>query len=345
MASLNPGRSARDWLGIKEATERNVAKIATAMSSEVSGAARMRWMIFTLAASLRARLWWWQVRRSYLVMAVVLSGCASGARQARLADEARRRQQTGDHANAHRMFAEALCKQEVSLENARSLVETWVALGKPGRADQRPERCALPVYARGYLEGLAAAAEEEWAGAAAGLRRAEATAPDDATRAEIAYRLGLVLLEQDQIDDAILTLQRAAGLAPLRPDVRLGLAQAQARARLFAECVDTLRGVVAIPMRATELERARRILRNAVRAAEDPLPEGMRVELTELLTVSERGVVDEAHLTRARELMSEQRHASILMVAGVLAMRAGDVASGAVWLNEATSAAPLDADR
>ncbi|MEZ0313078.1 MAG: tetratricopeptide repeat protein [Myxococcota bacterium] len=284
------------------------------------------------------------MRRSYLAMAVVLSGCASGARHLRIADEARRLQQTGDQANAHRMFAEALCKEEVSLDNARAVVETWVALGKPGRADQRLERCALPVHVRGYLEGLAAAAEEQWEVAGADLMRAEATAPDDAARAEIAYRLGLVSLEQGHIDDAIVVLQRSAGLAPLRPDVRLGLAQAQARARLFAECADTLRGVVAIPMRATDLERGRRILRNAVRAAEDPLPDSMRVELAELLTISERGVIDEQHLARVRELMTEQRHASVLMVAGVLAMRAGDHAMATVWLNEATILAPLDAD-
>ncbi len=129
-------------------------------------------------------------------MAVVLSGCDMGAGHLHIADEARRLRQTGDQANAHRMFAEALCKEDVSLENARAVIETWVALGKPGRANHSVERCALPVHVRGYLEGLAAAADEGWAVAAADLKRAEATAPNDATRAEI--RLALVALERGQ---------------------------------------------------------------------------------------------------------------------------------------------------
>ena len=282
-----------------------------------------------------------RMRRCVLLLALI--GCASTPKTLSL-DAARDAHRAGDDATAYPKFAEALCREDKSLATARGLVESWVALGKPGTASQHVRECKLPPVVMAYIAGLEAAAMGTPQPALQSLDDALAAASSAGDRAEIGYRAGLVRLESGDFDGAITSLREASGNDTQRVDVRLGLAQAQSQARLYAECVTTLRGILAIELTANDLDRARRVLRGAIRGAEDPLPAEARAELQDLLTVAERGAVDEHHIVRARELLSQHHHASVLTVLGVLAMRAGDVANGATALNEAAKLAPLDPD-
>lgn len=271
-------------------------------------------------------------------------GCATAQTTPSL-DAARAAHRSGDEASAYPQFARALCEEDQSLTTARNLVEAWVGLGKPGTVEQHIRDCKkIPKSVAAYIAGLEAASQGTPEPALASLDVALVASSVAADRAEIAYRMGLVRLEAGEASGAIDDLRAASGNDPLRVDIRLGLAQAQSQARLYAECVGTLRGLLAVDVTPNDLEKARRVLRSAIRGAEDPLPVEARVDLQDLLSIAERGAVDEHHIVRARELLAQHHHASVLTVLGVLLMRMGDVANGTASLNEASALAPLDPD-
>jgi len=277
-----------------------------------------------------------------LILLLAVTACATTPK-VRALDQARTAHNAGDEAAAYRFYVDALCHEDQTLATGRAVVEVWAELGKPGTIEQKL-KCKLPLAVRDYVIGLEQAQNGNWEATDATLAKAEQAAQKDQDRAEVAYRRGLVALERAQFDAAIDHLRRASGDDPLRVDVRLGLAQAQSKARLFAEAVNTLRGLVAIDVAPADLHRARRVLRGAIRDADDQLPDDVRGELQDLLTVSERGAVGEQHLVRVREILAEHHNASVLTVAGVLAMRTSDPANGAAFLNEAAVLAPLDPD-
>jgi tetratricopeptide (TPR) repeat protein len=85
------------------------------------------------------------------------------------------------------------------------------------------------------------------------FRRAVALAPDEP---EFHYRLGVALLESEQYDDALRSLQKATELAPERTGWALPLAKAKARTGDHAGAVAAIRTVVLGEPSAAEVKTA-----------------------------------------------------------------------------------------
>lgn len=271
----------------------------------------------------------------------VVAGCASRAVSPRANAEALRR--SGEPAGAYDAYAQWLCAGEADLAAAGAFVELWDELGRGGDPMLRLERCSVPPVQHHYASGLVAAIRGDFARADAALAAAQSAAADHEL-GDVVYRRGLVALRAERAADAVAHLARAVAYQPSRVEPRLALAQALVGGGDFSAAVDSLRGLLAISPGGPDLERARRILRAAVRGSVPPLEPAAEVVVQELLGALERGQVGEEHATRARELLDEVRHPHTLTAVGMIALRLGDLARGAALLQEAAQASPLDAD-
>jgi len=274
--------------------------------------------------------------RSCLLLLLV--GCAHSANlsPAERADAARR---NGRLPEAYEAYGDALCAESGRLDLARRLVETWNELGRAGTPMVRIETCTVAEGTRAYVEGLVAGARGDTSAADAALARAESLVED---HAEVAYRRGVLALNGGLAGDAVVHLERAAGFEAGRVDVRLALAQALVDLERAGEAVAGLRGILPLEPTRAELERARKVLRHAVRSAEPTLPDGVESVLLDILGELEGGTPSAAAQARAQALAEAAPHPRVLKVAGLVALHRGLEEEARTRLLVAAEANPLD---
>lgn len=177
-------------------------------------------------------------------LAALASGCATTKSQGqRLTprEEAQVALQRGDAARALELLEPDFAAHPDDLQVARLLAEAHV---KAGSGDALLARLAKwDTAVSHYQQGLVrfARAAEASGPAIAEFRRAVELAPQEP---EFQYRLGVALLESEQVEDALPALQKATQLAPDHAGWALPLAKAKARLGDQAGAVAAIRTVV-----------------------------------------------------------------------------------------------------
>jgi len=271
------------------------------------------------------------------------AACA-GSETLTLAQQAGKLQREGKQPEAYAAYGAALCAEPSSLALALELVQAWDALGQPGSPRAQLDDCPLDGATAAYLDGLADAAGGHTTEAEARLAEAEEATSDKARKAEIAYRRGIVAVRDEVFDEALASFERAAGWAPERVDIRLGMAKARLGLGQYAAVIDELRGMLSISPSPDDIQRGLQLVDATVRAAEPPLPEGIAADLEDLLSAIDRPQLDRPSMLRALDLGNELQHPRVLTVAGLAALRLGAESEGTKLLERAAALSPLDPD-
>lgn len=195
-------------------------------------------------------------------LATLLVGCAlatgcvtTKASSQRLTprEEAQVALQRGDAARALELLEPDFAKHPEDLSLARLVAEAHVKAGSSAALLARLAGSDTPVSH--YQQGLVrfANAAEASGPAIDEFRRAVALAPNEP---EFHYRLGVALLESEQYEDALRSLQKATELAPERTGWALPLAKAKAHTGDQAGAVAAIRTVVLGEPSAAEVKTA-----------------------------------------------------------------------------------------
>ncbi|MEE8408455.1 MAG: tetratricopeptide repeat protein [Myxococcota bacterium] len=278
-----------------------------------------------------------------VISALTLVGCA-GAMKLSTAQRADALRREGRLAEAYAAYAGVLCDHPgngAQLDAARHYVETWHDLGQPGAPQARLEDCNLDPTVQAYVDGLVAGASGDIEAAHVALARAETTVAV-AARGEVAYRRGLLDIGRNEPRLAQAHFDRAAGLEPERPEIRLALAQSLLDQARYDDAIAALRGLLAIETTRFDLDRARRIFRTAVKRSEPPLPDGVAQPINEILSALERGENAPGALERSQNLAAEVDHPRVLIVAGLVALQRGLKIEAGQFLNRAAMLNPID---
>ncbi len=246
----------------------------------------------------------------------------------------------GRAVEAYEAFAEAVCENPRDVRVATEFVEIWHQLGGVGDPAAKVSRCKVSEPVVLYIEGMRAAVAGRSRDADIALARALELSPP-AYHAEIEYRRGLVALNAGNVD-ALSYLERAAGLAPARVDVRLAMARVLVDGEEYAEAVAVLRGVLALDVTPEEINKARRILGTAIDGAEPKLNPGVERTLQDILVGLEKGTPETTALVRAQALVEEVPHPRVLKVAALVALHRGLETEAVNRLEVAAELSPLD---
>jgi len=149
--------------------------------------------------------------------------------------------QEGDTSGAVRLFEQLALEHPADLDVARGLTEAHV---KNGTSQALIDRLASQDTAQAhYIRGLVLFSRSADASgpAVVEFRRATQLSPE---KPELAFRLGVALLESEQFDEAKATLESAVKAAPERTSWLLPLAKAQFRAGDSKAAVASIRGVM-----------------------------------------------------------------------------------------------------
>ncbi|HVE84018.1 MAG TPA: tetratricopeptide repeat protein [Myxococcales bacterium] len=219
------------------------------------------------------------------LLALTVGGCAHGpaAPERSPKEEAHALLQANQPERATALLSRLHAQDPDDLDVARWLVEAHV---KAGTADQLlPELLAAwPAHeeVRHYMLGLLAFGRSagEAPRAVTELQQAAAAAPG---RAELHYRLGLVLLETEAYPPAAAELRKVRELQPDHRPVLLPLCQALARTGDRAGAVEALRLLVKAGPTPAEVKTARALMTEISdpfagipKAAQGKLDEGMK---------------------------------------------------------------------
>jgi len=240
-------------------------------------------------------------------------------------------------------YARALCAEPSDLALARQLVEVWVELGAAGDVQAVLQGCAITPASAAYLKGLVAAVRGDVQTSLTSLDQA-LQALQGPERVEVLYRKGLVLLGGGRFAEAEVALGEAAGLAPVRADLRLALAQSLLGQDRVAEAAALVRGIMILAPNAAEVNRARKLLRTIVAKSEAPLDANVEMTLKELLTSLSRGNPTSEEFVRIEALRQEVAHPRVLTTAGLAALNRGLMREALRYFEEAAELAPLDAE-
>jgi tetratricopeptide (TPR) repeat protein len=246
----------------------------------------------------------------------------------------------GDAAGAYEAYATLLCERPAAA-TARRFVETWAELGAAGDPQARLADCVFPSWIGNLVTGLVAGTGGDEVTAERALAEAAAVAPP-AEQGDLAYRRGLLALSRKDFASARGLLEKAAGLAPARTDVRVGLAHSLAELGEGEEAAALLASILELTPTREELERARKVLAALVRRSEAPLPEGVEATLSGILAELERGAPSPESLAHAMALADELPHPRALKVAGLVALHRGLTAEARRRLEAAADLNPLD---
>ena len=280
------------------------------------------------------------MRWSVLLTLVSLVACAAPI-EAGLDAQAEALRRQGRPAESFALYGRALCASPGDLTLALHFVGVWHDLGGVGSVRASLEQCRLSDGVVAYIDGLAAGAQGDADLAETLLARAE-TLLAESQRAEIAYRRGIIALSGHQPELAQLALDRAAGLAPARVDVRLALAQALMDRGQSAASIGVLRGIMAVRPTTDEIRRAHRMLQTAVARSEPALADDVDRSVRDLLAELERGQPTAETVARLQVLAAEVNHPRVLMVAGLAALRRGLQTEASRLLESAANLNPLD---
>jgi tetratricopeptide (TPR) repeat protein len=186
------------------------------------------------------------LRRAALVatLAALAAGCVTTKSQGRRLtprEEAQVALQRGDAARALELLEPDFAAHPDDLQVARLLAEAHVKAGSGDALLARLTKSDTAVSH--YQQGLVrfARAADASGPAIAEFRRAAELAPQEP---EFQYRLGVALLESEQVEEALPALQKATQLAPDRAGWALPLAKAKARLGDQAGAVAAIRTVV-----------------------------------------------------------------------------------------------------
>lgn len=191
-----------------------------------------------------------------LVCCALATGCVTTkASSQRLTprEEAQVALQRGDAARALELLEPDFAKHPDDLALARLVAEGHVKAGSSDALLARLAKADTPVSH--YQQGLVrfARAAEASGPAIVEFRRAVELAPDEP---EFHYRLGVALLESEQFEDALRSLEKATQLAPGRTGWALPLAKARARTGDQPGAVAAIRTVVLGDASAAEMKTA-----------------------------------------------------------------------------------------
>jgi Flp pilus assembly protein TadD len=279
--------------------------------------------------------------RPLAVMTLALFAACAGPKAPALDVQAETMRRQDKLAESFALYGRALCATPDDLTLALKLVDVWHELGATGEVRASLGSCRLPAGVQAYVDGLAAGAQGHVDDADGLLGTAE-TLVGEGYGAEVAYRRGLVLLAGREAGRAQVALERAAGLAPGRVDVRLALAQALMDRGAISDCVAVLRGIMSVTPNREEIHRARRMLQTAVTRNEPPLAEDVERTVRELLAELEHGQPSAEATARLQALALEVNHPRVLTVAALAALKRGFQSEAERLLEAAAILNPLD---
>lgn len=270
------------------------------------------------------------------LLALVLGGCATVSAPTR--QQAGDALERGDAKEAYHAFAKLVCNEPADLSLARSYVEAWSQLGRPGTPQFMLSECDVPPYVFAYVSALGHALFGENHLADLALQDAQkAGAPRD----EIALRRGLIALAMDPAQ-ARQHLSQAATLSPTRVDVRLAWAQAVARTQGVKATRDVLVGILRLSPSAADIVSARRILNNALRAKEAPLDPYARQLASDALSALQRGEPTQAWTVRLEQALGETPHERLLLTLGLFRLKQGEMEDARALLLQAAQNNPFN---
>ncbi len=218
--------------------------------------------------------------------------------------------------------------------------------------------CTLPAALQDYLGAASLAHQAHFRRAAAVLERAQENPMPAGWRAAIALRQAWVALHQNDIATARQYLDLAQEAAPQRVDINLVYAQAMIADHAYPAAIDHLRAIMLQHPSEQDLGRAHTLLQRAVREAEPAMSlqaQQMAQALMQAAEQAEAQARNDGHATAGPEVRQELlRHAMAVAdaaphprvhtLAGLIALKVGDVPRGLRLLNTALAANSLDPD-
>lgn len=282
--------------------------------------------------------------RSVLLIGLI-GGCASAAANATLRDRYDAALAAGEWPEAYVLAGDVLC-EEPTLAAGREMVQLWDRLGRPSEPVLRIEDCDAPAWVESYVRAMTQAtrgdtslALREFAAAVTELKADRNRRPE---LAEVEYRRGLVLSLGSQPEAAIDAFNRAAAAAPGRVDVRIAHGAAELSVSGPARTVEILRGILALAPSGRELDRAREVFRQAVRASQPPLPPETELQIGEMLSDIEKDRVTPEDATRLRRRLERSPHPRLRTAVGLVMLKLGRLSEGSYYLSQAAIESPLD---
>ena len=169
--------------------------------------------------------------------------------------------QEGDTSGAVRSYEQLAVEHPADLDVARGLTEAHV---KNGSSQALIDRLASKDTAQAhYIRGLVlfSRSAEASGPAVVEFQRAVELAP---SQPELAFRLGVALLESEKFDEARASLERAVSAAPDRASWLLPLAKAQFRTGDTKGAIASIRGVMSHEPSAPDAKTARALMQQIV---------------------------------------------------------------------------------
>ena len=228
----------------------------------------------------------------------------------------------------------------------------------PADGPQAGLSCALPMALQDYLGAANLAQQAQFSRAAAVLEKAQENPMPQAWRAAIALRQAWVALHQNDVATTRQYLDTARQADPQRVDVNLVYAQAMIADHAYSAAIDQLRAIMRQHPSIQDLGRAHALLQRAVREAEPPMSvqaQQMAQALMQAAEQAEAQARDDGHAAAGPEVRQELlRHAMAVAdaaphprvhtLAGLIALKVGDVPRGLRLLDAALAANSLDPD-
>lgn len=228
------------------------------------------------------------------------------------------------------------------LDLARALTEAQVRAGRTSTfLDELSRRPSTPVVQ--YMRGLAlfTRAADAAGPAIDAFRAAAEGAPG---RAELHHRLGVALLESEQVSEALEPLKQAVTLEPQTARFRLPLAKALAQAGAREEAIAQLNALVRAepPPSARDVETARKLM-DLVADPYGTLPASVRPKIEEALSsLQERDQPQPAIVAFEEVLRDFPDLAVVHALVGLAWLRLDDAGRAIERLTRAAELAPWD---
>ena len=246
-----------------------------------------------------------------------------------------------------------------AIDLLQAFTEAWEQQDPPPTdGPQAGLSCGLPPALQDYLGAASLAQQAQFRRAAATLEKAQENPMPQAWRAAIALRQAWVALHQNDVEAARQYLDTAQQADPQRVDVHLVYAQAMIADHAYAAAIERLRFITRQHPSIQDLGRAHALLQRAVREAEPPMSVQAQQMAQALMQAAEQAEA-QAHqdgqaiaapemrqelLRHALAVADAAPHPRVHTLAGLIALKVGDVPRGLRLLDAARAANSLDPD-
>ena len=248
------------------------------------------------------------------------------------------------YGEAFNHYRAAVCQAPDELLNIRDLIGVWGKLGHPGIVEGLVEECEMPSLSRAYLRmlGYASSGQPDRALEIIRASKEDETliGADPWGQAEFLQRAALIALVAGEQGLGRRLIDRAALIAPQRCDIRLISAKAFLLEGELDSALDEVRALRILNPEKDEVSRARILIQAIATAREPALPELVREQLNQYLSLLERGEPGSGLLSEVTDFAERIGHSRAYVVAGMVALRLNLVFEGRRLLLEAAALNP-----